>query len=248
MDLKDGLVVHSVKGERKHYQPIVSVLTHEAEPMAVARAFSEKLGLHELYIADLNAIQGHDPHRAVIAELAQQPKICLWVDAGITEVKDAFRLLEVGVSKVIVGAETLSSWDALRAICTTVPISNLVFSLDMQAGQVLSKSSQLASLNPLQVLERLQRMGLQEVILLDLTRIGTGAGLDWALINETRRLYPGLALFVGGGIRDAHDLCDLGAVGMAGVLVATALHQGVITAKTLVEFKLAASEFPQAKR
>jgi phosphoribosylformimino-5-aminoimidazole carboxamide ribotide isomerase len=237
LDLKDGLVVHGVKGERQYYKPVVSVLTHRAEPMAVARAFSEKLGLHELYVADLNAIQGHGHHQAVIAELGQEQRIRLWVDAGITGVSDALRLLEIGVSKVIIGAETLDSWNVLKIICTTIPISNLVFSLDMQAGQVLSRSSQLAALGPLQVLERVQQMGLQEVILLDLARVGSGAGLDRELIAESRRRYPDLALFAGGGIRDAQDLRDLEAMGVAGALVATALHQGMITASTLREFE-----------
>jgi phosphoribosylformimino-5-aminoimidazole carboxamide ribotide isomerase len=237
LDLKDDRVVHGVRGERHHYQPVVSILTDTAEPVAVARAFSEKLGLRELYIADLDAIQGCGHHRAIISRLAQQEKMTLLVDAGVTDVGGVLTLLDMGVSRVIIGAETLSSWEALINICAAVPVHRLVFSLDMRAGQVLSRSSQLAALYPLQVLEALRPMGWHEVILLDLARVGTRAGLDRALIGEAQHTYPELALLVGGGIRDVSDLRDLETMGVAGVLVATALHQGTITANDLRSFQ-----------
>ncbi|MBI4841522.1 MAG: hisA/hisF family protein, partial [candidate division NC10 bacterium] len=148
MDLKDGVVVHAVKGERKRYQPVESVLADTAEPLAVARAFREKLGLQELYIADLDAIQGRGHHQALIARLAQQGKVTLLVDAGVTDVERALELLAIGAGKVIIGAETLASWEALVDIRAAVPTQCLVFSLDMRAGQVLSRGRQLAALYP----------------------------------------------------------------------------------------------------
>jgi phosphoribosylformimino-5-aminoimidazole carboxamide ribotide isomerase len=237
LDLRDGLVVHGVKGERHRYQPVVSILTDTAEPLAVARAFSEKLGLHELYIADLDAIQGRGHHCATISRLAQQEKMALMVDAGVANVEGVLKLLDIGVGRVIIGAETLNSWEALVTICAAVPIHRLVFSLDMRAGQVLSGSPQLAALHPLQVLEQLQVMGWQEVILLDLVRVGAGTGPDWTLIAEARRRCPDLFLLAGGGVRDVGDLRGLEAAGVAGVLVATALHQGAITASDLLNFR-----------
>lgn len=233
LDLKDGRVVHGVKGERHRYQPVVSTLTDTAEPIAVARAFAEKLGLREFYIADLDAIEHRGHHQAIISYLAQQEKMTLLVDAGIADVGGVLTLLNMGVSRVIIGAETLNSWDVLVTICAAVPVHRLVFSLDMRAGQVLSSCSQLAALHPLQVLERLQTLGWREVIFLDLARVGTGAGLDHALIAEARHRYPELDLLAGGGIRDVNELRDLQTAGVAGVLIATALHQGTITADDL---------------
>ena len=229
MDLRDGVVVHAVKGERERYQPVKSVLADTAEPLAVVRAFREKLRLQELYIADLDAIQGCGHHRALIDRLAHQGGMELLVDAGAADVESVLRVLATGASKVIIGAETLASWEALAAIRAAVPVHRLVFSLDMQAEKVLSRCPQLAALSPLEALERLKRTGWQEVILLDLVRVGTGGGVARALVTEARRKFPELALLVGGGVRDANELWNLKALGVAGVLVATALHQGTIT-------------------
>ncbi|MCL4370329.1 MAG: HisA/HisF-related TIM barrel protein [Chloroflexi bacterium] len=228
MDLLDGVVVHAVKGERESYQPIRSVLTDMSEPQAVARAFRDRLGLTELYVADLNAIGGRDHHRAVIADLADREGMRLLVDAGTLDAESALQVLATGAAKVIIGAETLTTWDALLAIRAAIPADRLVFSLDMRAGQILSRCPELAAQSPMEALASLRRAGWHEVILLDLVRVGTGAGVDLALIAEARRRFPELALVAGGGIRDAGELGDLKAAGVDEVLLATALHRGVI--------------------
>lgn len=229
MDLRDGLVVHAVKGDREHYRPVTSVLTDTAEPLEVARAFREKLGLSELYIADLNAIQGHGHHRALISRLAQQSEMSLIVDAGASDVASALQVLEAGASQVIIGAETLTTWETVPAICAAIDPRHLIFSLDMRSGQILSRCPQLITSSPVEVLGLLYRANWREVILLDLSRVGTGTGVDRALIAEARQMLPQLALIAGGGVRDANELDDLRTAGVAGVLVATALHQGIIT-------------------
>jgi phosphoribosylformimino-5-aminoimidazole carboxamide ribotide isomerase len=236
MDLRGGVAVHAIKGERKHYQPVASVLSDTADPLVVARAFREKLGLSELYIADLDAIQGHGDHRELIARLADQERMKLLVDAGAADVESALEILATGANKVIIGAETLTTWEALQAIRAAIPAGRLVFSLDMQAGLVLSRCPQLAASSPLQILDSLHRAGWQEVILLDLARVGTSAGVDRALIAETRRRFPELALLIGGGVRDVSELGDLNTMGVAGALVATALHRGTITRQHIAAF------------
>jgi phosphoribosylformimino-5-aminoimidazole carboxamide ribotide isomerase len=229
MDLRDGLAVHAVRGEREQYRPVAGVLAATADPLDVARAFHEKLGLSELYIADLNAIQGHGHHQALISRLAQQSGMSLIVDAGAASVASAVQLLDAGASRVIIGAETLPTWETALAIGAAIDPRHLIFSLDMRAGQVLSRCSQLAASTPAEVLDLLYRANWREVILLDLSRVGTGTGVDQALVAEARRLFPQLMLLAGGGVRDANELAGLRSAGVAGVLVATALHQGLIT-------------------
>lgn len=227
IDLLAGVAVHAVKGERERYQPVMSVLSDTAEPAAVARAFRDKLGLQELYVADLDAIQGRGDHRALIAQLARE-RMRLLVDAGVTDGESARQILATGASKVIIGAETLATWEELQAIPAAVPADRLVFSLDMRGGQLLSRCPRLAASTPIEALEILHRAGWQEVILLDLARVGTEAGVDRALITEARRRFPEMALLAGGGLRDTNEIADLWAMGMAGVLLATALHRGAI--------------------
>ena len=42
LDLKGGVAVHAVRGERQSYAPVRSVLSPSADPVALARAFQER--------------------------------------------------------------------------------------------------------------------------------------------------------------------------------------------------------------
>jgi phosphoribosylformimino-5-aminoimidazole carboxamide ribotide isomerase len=83
----------------------------------------------------------------------------------------------------------------------------------------------------------LRRAGLREAIVLDLARVGSGAGPDVVPIAEIHAAFPDLQLIAGGGVRDVGDLRALGAAGAAAALVATALHTGVIGPRELAQLR-----------
>ncbi|HWQ82955.1 MAG TPA: HisA/HisF-related TIM barrel protein, partial [Anaerolineales bacterium] len=180
LDLLGGQVVHARRGERQNYQPVESVLCDSAEPRHVARAFRERLGLNEHYIADLDAIQSTArnggeiavAHQGIISALAKDENFCILLDAGAGETSHAQALLELGVSQVVIGAETLPRWEVLQELPTRLPPERLAFSLDMRGGKILSRCPEMAALEPLEALEQIQGAGWREVILLDLERVG----------------------------------------------------------------------------
>jgi phosphoribosylformimino-5-aminoimidazole carboxamide ribotide isomerase len=231
IDLKDGTAVHAVRGKRERYRPVSSVLAgDDGDPLALARAFRSGLGLDELYVADLDAISGEREHGAMLATLAREARVM--VDAGVSEPARARALLELGAHRVIVGTETLSAPDALDRLLAELPDA-VILSVDLRDGRLLSPDAGLAGLAAVDAVARLRRTGLREAIVLDLARVGSGAGPDVAPIAEIHAVFPDLALLAGGGVRDVEDLRALDAAGAAGALVATALHSGVIGAREL---------------
>ena len=68
LDLKGGVAVHAIRGERHAYAPVQSVLSPSSEPVALARAFQERLGCDACYVADLDAIAGTGDHAALQIE------------------------------------------------------------------------------------------------------------------------------------------------------------------------------------
>src|SRR5207237_10172828 len=82
IDLKAGQVVRAIAGRRDEYRPIVSRLTPSSCPFDVALAFRDRFGLHELYVADLDAIAGSTPDFATLDSLRTHGFDC-WVDAGV---------------------------------------------------------------------------------------------------------------------------------------------------------------------
>ena len=80
IDLKRGVAVHAVRGDRERYRPLRSRIAEDADPVHVTRAVRDGLGLDELYVADLDAIAGGPGHPDVVAALARVAQVM--VDAG----------------------------------------------------------------------------------------------------------------------------------------------------------------------
>jgi phosphoribosylformimino-5-aminoimidazole carboxamide ribotide isomerase len=76
------------------------------------------------------------------------------------------------------------------------------------------------------------------LIVLDLAQVGVGAGLSTAaLCQQIREAVPQLPLITGGGVRGPQDLATVETWGVAGVLVASALHDRHLTAADVARYR-----------
>jgi phosphoribosylformimino-5-aminoimidazole carboxamide ribotide isomerase len=231
IDILNGKVVHAVRGKRREYQPLQSILTESTEPLEVARAFKE-LGFTELYIADLDAIIDCSSSFQPLKTIAQETDLRLWVDAGITSVGRAQSLLSNGVSKLIVGTETLQTKRFVEQTVDVFGSDRVVVSLDLKGNKILGKLGFDGCQNPICLLNDFKEMGVSQVIVLDLARVGSGEGVN---IDFLKRIIAevGVDVYVGGGVRDINDLVELRKLDIIGALIATALHNGKISVADL---------------
>jgi phosphoribosylformimino-5-aminoimidazole carboxamide ribotide isomerase len=75
------------------------------------------------------------------------------------------------------------------------------------------------------------------IILMTLDRVGTGAGPDFDALAALVQRARGRAVFAAGGVRGEDDLARLRGIGVAGVLVATALHDGRLSTTAIARFR-----------
>lgn len=236
IDILNGTAVHAVRGKRAKYQPLESCLCSSSNPLVVARAF-EAHGFREIYVADLDAILGKGNNCQVIEQIAKETVLSLMVDAGISDLNSSRRLLDIGVSKAILGTETLSNLNVVEEILDCLGSNKLVVSLDLKAGKLLGKSEDVSAMTPIQLAGVLEELGVCEFIVLDLARVGSGEGVDIDLLKQMRSKLK-VMLLAGGGVRNIEDLNSLKEVGVDGVLLATALHSGNITVECLRALRL----------
>jgi HisA/HisF family protein len=229
LDLKGGQAVHALRGQRVHYKPVRGVLGDGEDVLGLATAYRDRLGCQTLYVADLDAIAGLPGHAALLRSLSATG-LTLWVDAGVSTIDQAQALLELGVDKVIIGSETLGSPDQLVDLATHFPPTCFALSVDLMGG-VLQAPPEFSTPNDL--LKLVVAHNLESVILLDLAHVGAAAGPPLDLLVSLHKSFPGLSLYAGGGVRDRADLKALDQAGAAGALVATAFHQGVLSATDL---------------
>lgn len=236
LDLLNSVVVRGVGGRRDEYRPIESRIAVSSNPLDVANAFREQFGLSTLYVADLDAILRGELNSDVLCELAGEG-FELLVDAGIRNAADADMVLAAGATRVIAGLETWPLLSSLEMLTYHLGPEQLLFSLDLKAGRLVRTFKDLIGDEPMDVAAAVLEAGVQQMIVLDVAAVGMSGGVPTLpLCQAIREFAPRSQLITGGGIRSADDLSTLRDGGIDGVLVASALHDGSMTAGAVRNF------------
>lgn len=229
IDLKDGTAVHARRGRRDTYAAVQQSAGTpiDGRALTLARHYVETFGLTDIYLADLDAIMSRAPQIEAIRSLTRVGA-CLQIDAGIAHPDDARQIADAGADAIVVGLETLPSFDALADICSssTRPVA---FSLDLRDGTPLTTGNVAAAASPEEIARQAVAAGARSIIVLDVARVGTGGGPDLDMLRRILVAAPRIPVLAGGGVRGIDDLRQLAHVGCTGALVATALHEGRLT-------------------
>ncbi|HUL49938.1 MAG TPA: HisA/HisF-related TIM barrel protein [Gemmatimonadales bacterium] len=238
LDLRHGRAVWARGGVRERYAPLKSALMRgiDGDPGALVRACAA-LGSREVYVADLNALEGGVPQRELVGALASAA--ALLVDGGVRDVGELAALFEAGARRAVLALETLPSWSLLAEAVAEFGANRIVFSLDLRGGIPIAIPAHggVNARSPLSAFERAVRAGARAVLVLDLARVGSGAGLDWALLEHVRRANLEIELLAGGGIAGMRDLERAEQAGCDAVLVGSALHNGTLDRSALVRWR-----------
>jgi len=224
IDVLNGAAVHGIRGERKRYQPLKSSLCKSADPLDIASSF-ESLGFSSLYLADLDAILGKSVNFSIYRQIMTQTSLDLMVDAGIADITKAEEVLATEVTKIVIGSETLNSLDFVSQAVRAFGDDTVVVSIDQKEGKLLSASEAIASMDAVSFAQKLASIGVRQILLLDLDRVGTEHGINLSVLRNILE-KTGVEVLVGGGIRSLQELEDLRNLGVSGALVATVLHNG----------------------
>lgn len=218
VDLMGGVVVHARRGDRAQYRPIASGLCAGAAPTDIADALQRLAPFRTLYIADLDAIADRPAHDATIGELTGIfPE--LWVDAG----RAVEALPASGGVRPVVGTETLR--DAAHGFC-----------LLQRAGAVLSLDHGPEGARGPTLLHERSDLWPRDIIVMTLARVGSDEGPDLARLRGIIAMAGGRRVHAAGGVRNVNDLHALRDIGVAGVLLASALHNGRLAGRDLRAF------------
>ena len=225
LDLMNGQVVHAKHGNRHQYLPIKSVLTASSDPLDVAQALLALYPFKQLYIADLNAIQKTGQHQKNILEIANNfPQLEILLDAGFDN-EASIKSYQSNNIRPVLGSESLISIEQYRALSSASQYT-AILSLDykdalFQGNQALLND---ASLWP------------KDLIVMTLNKVGSNTGPDLTKLSAIKQQSKQSKIYAAGGLRNSADLEVLKMLGIDGVLIASALHNGTLSANRLSQF------------
>ena len=218
IDLKQHQAVSGKSGMRDTYQPLNTIFASSANPVEIAQGLKLN-GADEMYIADLDLIesQGHN-----INDIRMVNTILpVMFDGGVKNC-EAFEFFLDYAYKVIVPTETLESIDEMEKIFEKFPKERIVVSIDTKNNELLAKNFEMSLSDFKDVLIKLDP---NEIILLDITGVGTEKGYNEYLLNEFAELKD--KLIIAGGL-NKDSLGELESLGIKKVLIGTSLHSGEV--------------------
>ena len=225
MDLLDGVVVHAKRGEREKYVPIhrFSSIVTSSDPARVLEAIKPK----EVYIADLNRLMSTGNNRPILKDLrTRNMDLRIMLDYGVKGMKELKEAIDAEMAdKFVLGTETISI-ELLEEASKSDIITDICISLDLFNNEVLTSDTRM-KIDPLQLIKKLNKFPVRDVIVLELNRVGTKSGIDFEFLARAVELSEH-DILCGGGVRNCEDVHKMAAIGVKGALVATAVHDGGI--------------------
>ena len=219
LDLMNSVAVSGKSGNRETYTPLQTIYASSANPLEIAKGL-KLAGAKEMYIADLDFIERNGKHN--VFEVKEVNTILpVIIDIGVDNLKTFEFMLDFAY-KIIVATETLESIEELEKIFEKYPKERIIVSVDVKDNKLHTKNMDINLQEFKEVLKRIQP---NEIILLDISSVGTGKGYNKTLLEEFSDFKDQIIL--GGGITK-DEIDEINELGIKKALVGTALHKGEV--------------------
>ena len=228
IDLKNGRCVRLLQGEAD----AETVYSHE--PAAMARSF-EDAGAKRLHLVDLDgAFRGQGTNLDSIHSILKTISIPVQLGGGLRTAENVERMLELGVSSVIIGTMAVKNPDVLEGLIQRFSGEKIFLGIDARNRKVSIEGWQEGTeIDDVEFALRWKKLGTKRVIFTDIARDGMLSGPNLEALSDFAR-RTGLKIVASGGVSSMADLEQLKileAVGVDQVISGKAIYEGKLDLK-----------------
>ncbi len=173
------------------------------------------------------AAANHTAIRAILA-FALSNSIKVQVGGGIRTMQTAQNVINAGASRIILGTAAVENPALVDDALATFGAEAVAVGLDAREGMVQTRGWQVSGgIQALDLAKQLSAKSLKHLIYTDISRDGTGRGINLpatqAIAHES-----GLSVIASGGIQQLEEMTQLQNAGLAGVILGRALYEGAL--------------------
>ncbi len=228
VDVMEGSCVRLVRGsasERKAY----------GDPVDAAMRFMDE-GAEWIHLVDLDAAMGHRDNLELLIRIVEEVDVKVEVAGGVRSVNRAYKLVEAGASKVVLGTSAVRNPPFIEDVSNAIGTERVAVAVDVKMEVVMIEGwTRGSGLNYRDILETLNEYSFANVVVTSVEDDGTLRGPNLNLIKDSVRISRN-SIYAAGGVRSVMDIKSLSSVGAEGIIVGKALYEGSISLKkALVE-------------
>jgi len=228
IDLYDGKAVRLLRGD---YEKMTVYGENAAD---FAAAFADA-GAEWIHMVDLEgAKNGTTPNFNCVAAVARAGRLKVEIGGGIRSDDTVVRYLDAGVSRVILGTAALRDRAFLER-CVTRYAEKIAVGVDIRDGFVATHGwTETSSVSCEDFCAELERLGVQTIIVTDISRDGAMQGTNRALYERLNRLFS-MDIVASGGVSSLDDLRALREAGLYGAILGKAYYTGAVDLREALE-------------
>ncbi len=182
------------------------------DPINAVKIFNEK-EVDELIVLDIDAsVEGRSPDFDLIRNLAIECRMPFCYGGGVTTVQEAKKIISLGAEKVAISSVAISNFDIISKIGQAVGVQSVVVVLDVKKKSFLGgyeifthNGKKATGLKVNEFLQRLDKIGVGEIVINSIDQDGKMEGYDFALMDIVRELTE-VPITVLGGAGSMNDI------------------------------------------
>jgi phosphoribosylformimino-5-aminoimidazole carboxamide ribotide isomerase len=197
------------------------------DPAAMARHWVDE-GAEFLHLVDLDgARDGKPANLAGIRAILSAVNIPCELGGGIRDEATIAELLELGLSRLVVGTKALREPDWFRAMCRKFP-ERLVLGIDARNGHVATDGwLETSSVRATELAQQFNAEPVAAIVYTDIAVDGMLCGPNLEQMAEMRDAVS-LPVVASGGVHTAKDVAALAQLAVAGCIIGRALYERTI--------------------
>ena len=223
IDIIDGQCVRLTKGDfdskKKYFD----------DPVEVAAMWKEK-GASWIHIIDLDGAKtGKVVNLMIASEIKKKLKVKVQYGGGIRDDRTLKLVLSSGIDRAILGTRAIEDPDFLKKSYHRYD-NRIILSLDYGHGESVYKHGwqDKTSKKISDFFTELEELGIEEIIITDITRDGTLEGTNTGFLKDLAS-STSIKFIIAGGVGSIEDIRRLKNIenkGISGVIVGKALYEG----------------------
>jgi phosphoribosylformimino-5-aminoimidazole carboxamide ribotide isomerase len=227
MDIRCGKFVHLMS------LPAWEELIGNDDPVDVANWWKGQ-GAGMIHITDLDgSFRGQPENLDVIKEIITNVGLPLQVAGGIRSLKNIEDVLNLGVSRVVLGTIAAREPKLVQEACKEFG-DRVAVGIEGRNNMVAVEGwNQPTDWSIIEIAQNLKELGVERVVFNDTRRDGSLKGPNLTIAKELAQ-GQGLKVIISGGVSSLDDLkqlAELSELGIEGVIVGKALYTGAIKYK-----------------
>ena len=229
VDLMGGKVVRLTRGD-----PYTKVsYPGYSDPVQVSKRW-EREGADSLHIIDLDAALGRGENSDIVIPLLREISIPIQFGGGVRSVAKAKKLLNLGVSRIVLGTLAFESINSISQLIGEYQSKRIVVALDYLRGEVKTRGwTSSTEEGVLDALLRFKSMGITRFLLTSISRDGVPSGPDVETIKSASEI-SNVQIIAAGGVSSINDVETLYSLDISGVVLGKALYEGRLNLKQVL--------------